>query len=139
MFIRICMHTYTYVYLTVCLCVFLSICLIPAYLPVRPPPARCGVPQGSVLGLKLYSIDTQLYVSFMNSDREERTAAVTWLNDCIRDDCTWLMTNMLKLNDEKMEVILLTLMQRLKLNNYLTLLLRSGNNNYNHIPFVINI
>ena len=65
-----------------------------------------GAPQESVRGPKLYSLYTrplgniirhhnldvqfytdvtQLYVSFMNSDREERTAAVTRMNDCIRD------------------------------------------------------
>ena len=50
----------------------------------------------------------------MNSDREERTATVTWLNDCIRDVRTWLMKNMLKLNDEKKEVILFTSIHRLR-------------------------
>ena len=48
------------------------------------------------------------YGSFMNSDRDERTAAVTRLNDCIRDVRTWLSRNMLKLNEEKTEVILFT-------------------------------
>ena len=86
-----------------------------------------GVLQGSVLGQKLYSHytrplgniishhqldvhfhadDTHIYVSFINSDREERTAAVTRLNDCIRDVRTWLTRTMLKLNEEKTEVIL---------------------------------
>ena len=46
--------------------------------------------------------------SFMNSDREERVAAVIRLNDCIRDVRTWLMRNMPKLNEEKTELILFT-------------------------------
>ena len=66
------------------------------------------------LDVHFYADDTQLYVSFMNSGREERTAAVTRLNDCIRDVRTWLTRNMLKLNEEKMEVILFTSKHGLK-------------------------
>ena len=50
----------------------------------------------------------------MNSDHEERIAAVTRLNDCIRDVRTWLTRNMLNLNDEKTEVILFTSKHGLK-------------------------
>ena len=50
----------------------------------------------------------------MNSDREERTAAVTRLNDCIRDVRNWLTRNMLNLNEEKTEVILFTSKHGLK-------------------------
>ena len=94
-----------------------------------------GVPQESVLGPKLYSLytrplgdvirhhqldvyfyadDTQLYVSSMNNDPEERSTAVARLNDCIKYVRTWLTQNMLKLNDEKTKVILFTSKHGLK-------------------------
>ena len=50
----------------------------------------------------------------LNSDREERVAAVTRLNDCITDVRTWLTRNMFNLNDEKTEVILFTSKHGLK-------------------------
>ena len=66
------------------------------------------------LDVHFYADDTQLYVSFMNCDCEERIAAVTRLNYCIRDIRMWLTKNMLKLHDEKTEVILFTSKHGLK-------------------------
>ena len=94
-----------------------------------------GVSQGSVLGPKLYPVytrplgitvrhrkldvhfyddDTQLYVYFMNSDREGCIAAIIRLNGCIRDVRTWLTRSMPKLNDEKTKVIVFTSKHGLK-------------------------
>ena len=66
------------------------------------------------LDVHFYTDDTQLYISFMNNDPEERSTAVARLNDCIKDVRTWLTQNMLKLNDEKTEVILFTSKHGLK-------------------------
>ena len=83
--------------------------LYPLY--TRP---RGNIIRHHTLDVHFYADDTQFYVSFMNSDHEERNAAVTRLNDCIRDVRTWLTRNMLKLNDEKTEVILFTSKHGLK-------------------------
>ena len=66
------------------------------------------------LDVHFYADDTQLYVSFMNNDPEERSTAVARLNDCIKDVRTWLTQNMLKLNDKKTEVIFFTSKHGLK-------------------------
>ena len=64
--------------------------------------------------MHFYADDTQLYVSFENNAPEQQSTAVTRLNTCIGDIRNWLANNMLKLNDDKTEVILFTSKHALK-------------------------
>ena len=88
---------------------------------------KCGVPQGSVLGARTYTMytepmrtlitkhqmsyhsyadDTELYV---HCDKDETSIqlAIKRLEQCIADVCKWMKSNALKLNEEKTEFIIL--------------------------------
>jgi hypothetical protein len=91
----------------------------------RPKKLSCGVPQGSILGpemytkytkplndlirehglnFHMYADDTQLYIFFEIPDTEE---AVQKLENCIAQIRQWLQQHLLKLNDEKTEVVVI--------------------------------
>ena len=78
-----------------------------------------GVPQGSVplnmspvgdiarrhkLGHQFYADDSQLYVNFKPNTTAD--SALTNLEACIADIKHWMLVNLLKLNDDKTEIML---------------------------------
>ena len=92
----------------------------------KPHKLTCGVPKGSVFGpllftktplaslLKLhgmtyhlYANDTQLFQDFNLSDNTSPEIAARKMERCFANIRQWMKTNMLKLNDDKTEILII--------------------------------
>ena len=60
------------------------------------------------LDFHLYADDTQLYISFKPCDSISRQTTIPQVEACIKDIKTWMTNNLLKLNDDKTELIIVT-------------------------------
>ena len=117
-----------------------------------------GVPQRSLLGpilftlfmspledlcwkhnilVHLYADDMQVYMSFKPSVPGDKISCKTRIERCIKEIRTLMRTNLLKLNDNKMEIFLLGTDQQLQKSGEMTIVI--GLDEINPTDFVQNL
>ena len=55
-----------------------------------------------------YADDTQIYISFNAQNQSSFDESIHKMEECIMSIKLWMSTNMLKLNDEKTEILFIT-------------------------------
>ena len=59
------------------------------------------------VGVRLYADDTQLFQEFSLSDNTSPEIAIRKMERCVISIRQWMKTNMLKLNDDKTEILII--------------------------------
>ena len=84
-----------------------------------------------------YADDQQIYLSFSPDQSRGKEKCVESLERCMSDICLWMRTNLLKLNDEKTELIVLGTRQQLSKVGDVTIMI--GNDTIPAVPSVQNL
>ena len=59
------------------------------------------------MGFHFYADDTQLYLSFNSLDGDDQVSSVAQVGSCVRDTDHWMVHNKIRLNRDKIELIVI--------------------------------